>query len=317
MKRGLVDQDIQPASHLRTHVDDIELTFGVDDGEEALISRLDGIDILFTTSRLPVTREVLSRADLDLVAKVGTGLDSIDLSAAEELGVPVVYTPGLNALSVAEHAVSLLLAVKRKIVSGQETLEAGGWRDEMSTNQMTAGKTVGIIGFGNVGTRVAGLLSGFNVDLFAYDPYIHEVDTQVTGADLVSLEYLLERSDAVVVTAELTEETRGMIDEDVLSTMKDDAVLVNTARGEIVDQPALATAVRNGTIAGAGLDVFETEPLPVSSELHDLDRVVLTPHIAASATEAREAVIETLAETVRTFLSGGTVDDRFIAASPR
>ncbi|WP_233204036.1 NAD(P)-dependent oxidoreductase [Halegenticoccus soli] len=165
LPRALVDQDIQPAERLRERsTNRFDLTFGVDSTEEALIESLEGQSVLFTTSRLPVSERVLRRASsLELVAKVGTGLDSVDLSAAADFGVGVIYTPGFNALSVAEHALALLLTVNRNVVAGRDTLRAGGWRDTMPTSRPVTGTTVGIVGFGDVGRRFAGLLTGFNV----------------------------------------------------------------------------------------------------------------------------------------------------------
>lgn len=254
---------------------------------------------------------------LRLVAKIGTGIDTIDLDAAADEGVTVVYTPGMNALSVAEHALTLLLAVKRNVLIGQRALEAGKWRDEVPNASAVAGTSVGIVGFGNVGSRLAGLLDGFNVDVYAHDPYVHDIDTQVTGGTLTDFETVLSEPEAVVVTAEHTSETRGMIDEQALAAMDDDAVVVNTARGPIVDTEALVDALGDGTIGGAGLDVFETEPLPADSPLHDLENVVTTPHIAASSVRARSAIIETLVECAFTFLDGDTLPERFVAVKPR
>jgi len=316
--RALVDQDVKPRDVLERSVGDaLALEVGVDPTEEALIDALDGVEVLFTTSRLPVTRRVLANADsLRLVAKIGTGIDTIDLDAAAEHGVAVVYTPGMNALSVAEHALTLLLAVKRNVLMGQRALEAGKWRDEVPNARPVAGTSVGIIGFGNVGSRLAGLLDGFNVDVYAHDPYVHEIDAQITGATLTDLDTVLSEPEAVVVTAEHTAETRGMIDADALATMADDAVLVNTARGPIVDTEALIAALRDGTIAGAGLDVFETEPLPADSPLHEFDNVVVTPHIAASSVRARSAILETLVECTFEIMDGGTPPERFVAVPP-
>ncbi|WP_200530351.1 NAD(P)-dependent oxidoreductase [Halorubrum sp. LN27] len=317
--RALVDQDVKPRDVLEREVGDaLALEVGVEPTEEALIEALDGVEILFTTSRLPVTRRVLENADsLRLVAKIGTGIDTIDLDAAADEGVTVVYTPGMNALSVAEHALTLLLAVKRNVLIGQRALEAGKWRDEVPNASAVAGTSVGIVGFGNVGSRLAGLLDGFNVDVYAHDPYVHDIDTQVTGATLTDFETVLSEPDAVVVTAEHTPETRGMIDERALAAMDDDAVLVNTARGPIVDTGALVDALAAGTIGGAGLDVFETEPLPADSPLHDFENVVTTPHIAASSVRARSAIIETLVECAFAFLDGDTLPERFVAIDPR
>jgi D-3-phosphoglycerate dehydrogenase len=222
----------------------------------------------------------------------------------------------MNALSVAEHALTLLLAVKRNVLMGQRALEAGKWRDEVPNARPVAGTSVGIVGFGNVGSRLAGLLDGFNVDVYAHDPYVHEIDAQITGATLTDLETVLSEPEAVVVTAEHTAETRGMIDADALATMADDAVLVNTARGPIVDTEALIAALRDDTIAGAGLDVFETEPLPADSPLHEFDNVVVTPHIAASSVRARSAILETLVECTFEIMDGGTPTERFVAVPP-
>lgn len=312
---ALVDQDVKPREVLERGVGDrIALDVGVEPTEDDLISRLDGKEILFTTSRLPVSRRVLESVDsLRLVAKIGTGIDTIDLEAAAEQGVTVVYTPGLNALSVAEHALTLLLTVKRNVMLGQQALHDGKWRDEVPNATPVAGTSVGIVGFGNVGSRLAGLLDGFNVDVYAYDPYIHDIDTQITGATLTDLETTLSTPEAVVVTAEHTAETRGMIDADALATMANDAVLVNTARGPIVDTDALVDALREGTIGGAGLDVFETEPLPADAPLHEFENVVTTPHIAASSVRARSEIIETLVDCAFTFLDGGHPPDRFVA----
>ncbi|WP_128906370.1 NAD(P)-dependent oxidoreductase [Halorubrum amylolyticum] len=316
--RALVDQDVKPRDVLEREVGAaLSLEVGVEATEEALIEALDGVEILFTTSRLPVTRRVLERADsLRLVAKIGTGIDTIDLDAAADNGVGVVYTPGMNALSVAEHALTLLLAVKRNVLTGQRALEAGKWRDEVPNARSVAGTSVGIVGFGNVGSRLAGLLDGFNVDVYAYDPYVHDIDTQITGTTLTDFETVLSEPEAVIVTAEHTSETRGMVDERALATMDDDAVLVNTARGPIVDTEALVDALRAGTVGGAGLDVFETEPLPSDSPLHDFENVVTTPHIAASSVRARSSIIETLVECVFAFLNGETLPERFVAVNP-
>lgn len=318
MISGLVDQDIKPREPLFTDLEErIQLEVGVDSDEGTLADALEDTEILFTTSRLPVTDRVLEAAtELELVAKIGTGIDSINLEAAADHGVTVIYTPGLNALAVAEHAIALLLAVNRNVLRGQRTLEAGGWRDKMSMGRPVAQQTVGIVGFGNVGNRVAGLLSGFQTETLAYDPYVHEIDTQTTGAELVSLEELLTSSDAVIVTAELTEETRGLIDADALEKMSADATLVNTARGPIVDQPALVNAVKNGSIAGAGLDVFENEPLPADSPLHEHDDIVVTPHIAATARNARRDIVEMLVDLVTAYVNAEELPDRFVAAHP-
>lgn len=315
---GLVDQDVKPRDTLFERIDDrFALDIGVPPTETAVVKNLQGKQVLFTTSRLPLTANVFEAADsLRLVSKIGTGLDSIDLEAAATAGVTVLYTPGMNALSVAEHALSLLLAVNRNVIIGQDALRDGLWRDEVPNARPVTGTTVGIIGFGNVGQRLAGLLSGFNTDILTYDPYVHDIDTDVTGADLVELPTLLRSSDAVMVTAEHTAETHQMVDSAVLSQMKSSAIFVNTARGEIVDQDALIEALANNDIAGAGLDVFEDEPLSADSPLHDFENVVVTPHIAASSIRARSNIIDTLVDCTHDYFENNAIDDRFIAVLP-
>lgn len=315
MVQCIVDDDIQPASYLRSCADDsLDLSFGIGDGEAATIEALSEADGLFATSRIPVSHTVLKNVPhLDLVAKIGTGLDSIDLDAAHRQGVTVIYTPGLNARSVAEHALSLLLAVNRNVLLGHHRLERGGWRDTMPTSKPVTDTTIGIIGFGNVGRRIAGLLSGFHVDILAYDPYVHQIDTDLTGATLVPLSELLKSADNIIISAERTPETEKLIGADALEMMKDDVTLINSARGSIVDQDALITALEHDDIGGAGLDVFESEPLSPSSSLHEFDNVVLTPHMGASSLRARKAAIKTLTETACDFFANEELNDRFVA----
>ena len=313
--KALVDQDVQPFGTLEDAVDDrLDLTVGVEASEAALVDALDGMDVLFTTSRLPITDDVLAAAeDLQVVGKIGTGIDNVDLDAAADLGIGVTYTPGLNAAAVAEYTLGLAIAVSRDIVHNDRLLEAGGWRDETDLNTTVNGRSVGIVGFGDVGSRVAAFFSGLNVEVLAYDPYVFEEDTDVTGAELADLDDLLARSDIVTVNAELTDETRGLIDADAFARMQDSAILINTARGSIVSESALIDALERGEIAGAGLDVFETEPLPADSPLHDFDNVVATPHVAATTTETRVDIVRTLVDNVFGMLDGSGAPERYTA----
>jgi phosphoglycerate dehydrogenase-like enzyme len=315
MKSAVVDQDIQPEAVVRERAGDLlDLTVGVDGTEEALLEALDGREVLFCSSRLPVTERVLRGSpDLEVVGKIGTGVDSVDLDAAADLGIPVTHTPGLNAAAVAEHTVALVLAVARNVLGNHERLREGAWRDEIDLTGTILDKTVGIVGFGDIGSRVAAFVSGFNVDVVTYDPYVHAEDTEITGAELTSLEDLLRRSDVVTVNAELTPETRGLIGERELDLMKESAFLVNTARGPVVSEAALVDALDRGAIAGAGLDVFETEPLPPSSRLHEFENVVTTPHVAARTVESNTRSVEQLVDNVLALVEGETVPDRYMA----
>ncbi|MFB6077751.1 MAG: NAD(P)-dependent oxidoreductase [Halarchaeum sp.] len=318
MTRVLVDRDITPTDRLLAGVPDSwDVEVGIDKADGDVTTSLDGVRVMFVTSRVPMTRAVIERADdLDIIAKLGTGIDSVDCEAARENGVTVTYTPGHNALAVAEHAVTLALAVGRRLPHARNVIENDGWRDQYTLGSRLSGSTVGVVGFGNVGKRVGRLLTGFDVDLLAHDPYVPSIDAELTGADLVSLDDLLAESDVVVTTVELTEETTGLVGADELDAMKEDAILVNTARGPVVDEDALLDALRADAIGGAGLDVFETEPLGGDSPLLDFENVVVTPHVAAMTRQTREETIDQITANVRALTSGERLDERYLA-TPR
>lgn len=317
MRRALVDQDLQPETALRERVGDrLRLDIGVEPTEEALIDALDGVSVLFTTSRLPVSRRVLKSADeLEVIGKIGTGLDNVDLDAASKFEIGVAYTPGLNAAAVAEYTVGLALAVSRDILRNDQLLEAGGWRNETELSTSVHGKTVGVVGFGDIGSRVAAFFSGLTTSVLAYDPYVFEEDTDITGAELTDLEDLLERSDIVTVNAELTDQTEGLIGASELARMQESAVLINTARGPVVSESALIDALAADEIAGVGLDVFETEPLPRDSPFHEFDNVIATPHVAATTTESRTRSIDALVNSVYEMLNGDGAPERYTAVA--
>lgn len=313
----LIDQDIQPREHLLERIPpDISTKVGVAGNVEDLIVALRDHDVLLATSRLPVTERVLKQASPKIVGKLGTGIDNIDLDTARDLEIPVTYTPGINALAVAEHTLGLALGALRQTSHCQDVLRQGGWRDETSIGAQLSGQTVGIIGFGNIGERFAGLLGGFDVEIIVHDPYIQPEDTEITGAKLVDRDILLSEADLVSVNTELTDETRGMLGKQEFKRMKSTAVLVNTARGSILQQEELVEALRGGEIASAGLDVFADEPLRASSPLHELDNVVLTPHVGARTKQASKACIDRLVDNVFSLLAGDSVPDRYLAVPP-
>jgi phosphoglycerate dehydrogenase-like enzyme len=317
MRRALVDQDLQPEAALREKVGDrLQLNVGVDPAEEAVIDALDDVSVLFTTSRLPISKRVIEAADeLKVIGKIGTGLDNVDLNAASELGIGVAYTPGLNAAAVAEYTVGLALAVSRDILRNDQLLEAGGWRNEAELSTSVHGKTVGVVGFGDIGSRVAAFFSGLTTNVLAYDPYVFNEDTDITGAELTDLDDLLERSDIVTINAELTDQTEGLIGASELTRMQESAILINTARGPVVSESALIDALAADEIAGVGLDVFETEPLPRDSPFHEFDNVIATPHVAATTTESRTQSIDALVKTVYRMLDGDGAPDRYTAVA--
>jgi phosphoglycerate dehydrogenase-like enzyme len=222
----------------------------------------------------------------------------------------------MNALSVAEHTVTLLLGVARHLNEAQHLLQEGGWRDTAPMGTLVSGKTVGIFGYGNIGRRVAKLLSGFDVETLACDPYVREIDSELTNTELVSFDYLLRESNYIIVNAALTAETRRTFDKTAFDSMQEDAILVNTARGPLIETDALVNALQSGHLRGAGLDVFETEPLPETSVLHDLDNVITTPHIAAMTEDYRKKGVKTLAENTLALLRNDSINSDFLAVKP-
>jgi len=259
---------------------------------------------LIVRSQTRVTREVIEAGrSLQVIGRAGTGVDNIDVQAATERGVIVVNAPTGNTTSAAEHTIALMLALARKIPQADATLRQGRWERGRFMGVEVRGKTLGIIGLGQVGSEVARRARGLEMRVIAHDPYVPPERARVLGVELVGLEELLRQADFVTVHTPLTEATRGLIGEEELRMMKPTARLINTARGGVVDEEALVRALKEGWIAGAALDVFSREPL-TEHPLFGLENVVLTPHLGASTAEAQERVAVDVAEQVLAVLRG-------------
>ena len=268
--------------------------------EERLIERIATAEVVINIrSSTRFTENVFEQCpDLRLLSLWGTGTDNVDLAAAARHGVTVTNTPGVSAISIAEHALTLMLAVARRILLLDAEVRQGGW-PRGNAAQMH-GKTLGIIGLGAVGRRFAGLGAGIGMRVIAWTMH----PDPALGFELVSLDDLLRSSDVVSLHLRLSAETRGFIGKREFEKMKSSAIFINTARGPIVDEPALIEALAARRIAGAGLDVFEVEPLPVGHPLSLLDNVVLTPHCAGVTPEALEAGLELSITNIWNFLEG-------------
>ena len=239
---------------------------------------------------MPLTsREVLEACPkLKVVSRLGVGVDSIDLDAATELGVLACNVPGVNTTEVADHAVAMLLALTRRIPDAVNTIRAGGWRETpqkageyQRSVRRIAGHTVGIVGFGNIGRAFATRIRGFGpFEVVAYDPYVPQTAGDLYGVRMVSFEQLLESADYITIHCSATSETRHMFDSNALGKMKSTALLVNTARGPIIDGKALANALEAGQLEAAALDVTEIEPIESDDPLLKLPNCIVTPHIA-------------------------------------
>ena len=268
--------------------------------EERLIERIAPAEIVINIrSSTRFTENVFGNCPgLRLLSLWGTGTDNVDLAAAARHDVTVTNTPGVSAISIAEHALTLMLAVARRITRLDTEVRQGRWPRGQAAQMH--GKTLGIIGLGAVGRRFARLGSGIGVRVIAWTMH----PDPALGFELVSLNDLLRSSDVVSLHLRLSAETRGFIGKREIEKMKPSAVLINTARGPIVDEPALLEALAARRIAGAGLDVFEVEPLPAGHPLSLLDNVVLTPHCAGVTPEALEAGLELSITNVWNFLEG-------------
>ena len=262
---------------------------------------------LVVRSATRVTAEVIAAAGaLEVIGRAGVGLDNVDVDAASRRGIVCMNTPGGNTIAAAEHTVALLLAVARKLPQAHAHLKSGKWERELFLGAEVYGKTLGVVGLGRIGTEVARRAQGFAMTVVAYDPYLTEEVAHRLGVELVDLDTLYRRADFITVHVPLTKDTRSLIGAAELGKMKDGVRLVNCARGGIVDEAALAEAIRSGKVAGAALDVFEREP-PWGSPVLDLPQVVVTPHLGASTEEAQTAVAVAIAQQVADLLVRGLV----------
>jgi len=260
---------------------------------------------LIVRSQTKVTAEVLELGEqLKVVGRAGIGLDNVDVEAATRRGVMVVNAPQSNIVSAAEHTMALMLAQARNIPQADAALKGGSWERERFQGVELLGKTLGLVGAGRGGSMGAPRALAFGMRVIAYDPYVSKERAKALGVELMpNLEALLVQADVVTIHLPRTEETEGLIGARELGLMKEGARLINTARGGIVEEEALAAAVKDGRLGGAALDVFEREPT-TSSALFELDHVVVTPHLGASTVEAQDKAGTTIAEMVRLALRG-------------
>ena len=307
MARILVTEEIAEAGlgRLRAAGHEVDIRLGLDD--EGLLDALQGAAALIIRSATRVTAEVLDAVDgLLVVGRAGIGLDNVDVRAATRNGVMVVNAPLSNSVSAAEHTMALLLAQARNIPQAHADLVAGRWNRSQWAGVELADKTLGIIGLGRIGRMVAKRAAAFGMRCIAHDPFVAEESALRVGVEMRSLEDLMAESDFVTLHLARTPETIGLLDAEMLKRSKPGLRLVNVARGGIVDEEALAEAVRADIVAGAAIDVFAEEPTTVSP-LFGLPGVIVTPHLGASTVEAQDKAGITIAEQVELALAGDYV----------
>ncbi|WP_280235470.1 phosphoglycerate dehydrogenase [Nocardia cyriacigeorgica] len=270
----------------------------------ALLAAVPEADALLVRSATTVDAEVLEAGkNLKIVARAGVGLDNVDVPAATERGVMVVNAPTSNIHTAAEHAVTLMLAAARQVPAADATLRERTWQRSKFNGVEIFGKTVGVVGLGRIGQLFAARLAAFETHVIAYDPYVSPARAAQLGIELVTLEELLGRADLISVHLPKTPETKGLLSKEKLALTKPGVIIVNAARGGLIDEQALADAIKSGHVRAAGLDVFETEPC-TDSPLFELPQVVVTPHLGASTSEAQDRAGTDVAKSVLLALAG-------------
>ena len=274
---------------------------------DALAADMADADGILVRSATKVTAALMDAAPgLRIIARAGTGVDNVDVSAASARGILVVNAPGANSISVAEHACALMLALSRTIPAADSAMKAAKWEKKRFLGTEVRGKTLGVAGLGRIGQEVAQRARAFGMRVVAHDPYISKEIAASLAVELMSLDEVCATADYVTLHLPSTPETKHIFNDARFARCKPGIRLINTARGELIDEGALKRAIESGVVGGAGLDVFETEP-PVDWSLAQLPQVIATPHIAASTEEAQELVGMETAATIRDFLRDGMV----------
>jgi D-3-phosphoglycerate dehydrogenase len=304
----LIAEELAPAAiDVLAYDFDVRHVDGTD--RAALLAALADADAVIVRSATKIDAEAIGAAPrLTVVARAGVGLDNVEIAAATARGVMVVNAPTSNIVSAAEQAIALLLAVARNTASASGALKNGEWKRSKYTGVEVQGKTVGVVGLGRIGVLFAQRMAAFGTRLIAYDPYIQPARAAQLGVRLVGLEELLRESDFISIHLPKTPETLGLIGEKELSIVKPGVRIINAARGGLIDEQALANALKEGRVGGAGIDVYASEPC-TDSPLFDFDNVVATPHLGASTAEAQDKAGLAVARSVKLALQGEFVPD--------
>ncbi len=288
---------------------DVEFEPSLGKDNDKLAAAIDGFDGLAIRSATKVTAKLLEHAkSLKVIGRAGIGVDNVDIPAATARGIIVMNTPFGNSITTAEHTISLMLALARQIPEADSSTRAGKWEKNKFLGVEIFGKTLGIIGCGNVGSIVADRALGLKMKVVAYDPFLSAERALKLGVEKVELDELWRRADFITLHTPLTEKTRNIVNAETLALTKPGVRLINCARGELVEEAALAAALKSGHVAGAALDVFREEP-PTQSELFGLPNVVCTPHLGASTMEAQENVALQIAEQMSDYLLRGAISN--------
>ena len=284
------------------------IRFLPEETQDAILDAVSDVDYILAGGRLKIGREVLEKAKkLRMIQRSGVGLDALDLDAIKEKGIPLYVNQGVNAESVAEHALLLMLACLRKLPMISSNTKSGVWKKQeqgVQTAELKE-KTVGIVGMGNIAKTLVGLLRPFHVRILYYDLAQTQVDFEnENNLSFVGMHELLRNSDIITIHCALNQETRNLINNETLGLLKDGAILINTARGEIVDPDAVADALKSGKLSYAALDVHVQEPISADYPLKDIENVILTPHIAGVTADSFRAMMHDAFRNIECFDKG-------------
>ena len=311
MPRVLVSDKLSPTAVQIFRDRGVEVDYLPDLGKdkEALLAAIGQYDGLAIRSATKVTEKLIGAADnLKVVGRAGIGVDNVDIPAASRRGIIVMNTPFGNSITTAEHAIALMFAVARQIPEANASTHAGKWEKNRFMGVEITGKTLGVIGCGNIGSIVAMRGVGLKMHVVAFDPFLSEARASEIGVEKVELEDLFARADFISLHTPLTDRTRNIISAEAIATIKDGVRIIICARGGLIDEKALVAALKTGKVAGAGIDVFEVEPA-MENELFNLPNVVCTPHLGASTSEAQENVAIQIAEQMADYLVKGAVSN--------
>ncbi|MFH1981659.1 MAG: phosphoglycerate dehydrogenase [Pseudomonadota bacterium] len=309
MKKVLVSDNLgQIGVDMFQQADGISVDVKTGLAPEALKAIIGDYDALVIRSATKVTEDLLRAATrLKVIGRAGIGLDNVDIPAATKRGIVVMNTPGGNVITTAEHAIAMMLSLSRNIPAGTATMKAGQWEKKKLQGREIYNKVLGVVGFGKIGSIVADRARGLKMQVIIYDPYVTSEQIQKAGFDAVTLDELFARADYITIHVPKLKDTMGFINADAFAKMKDGVMLINCARGGIVDEDALYAAITSGKVAGAALDVFATEPPAKEHPLLTLDNVICTPHLGASTAEAQANVASAIAEQIIDHLQNGTI----------
>lgn len=297
----------EPGLDIFRDQDGIELTVNTGLAPEELKEIIGQYDALAIRSATKVTQEILdAAANLKVIARAGIGLDNVDIKYATKRGVAVMNTPGGNTVTTAEHAISMMMALTRNIPRGTQSLKEGRWEKKQLQGRELYDKIYGVIGFGNIGSIAATLAKGLRMKVIVYDPYISADHIEKSGFEYVPIEELFERADYITLHVPKMDSTTNLLNKDAFAKMKDGVMVINCARGGIINEEDLYEAIESGKVAGAALDVFTVEP-PEDNPLLTLDQVIATPHLGASTKEAQTNVAVAAANQIIAYLLHDTV----------